>query len=165
MTTSRDDFSVTEKRMKVTDRRMFTADGELRDEYKDTVDPDRVPAETAPPRAVREDEPPAHIEPSPEGVAEHAAPEPAEPPADEDARRGPQFADLVAFLAQTAAAYLQQARQGTVGGAMGAGELLEMASLHVDLLDVLERKTAGNLEPQEHAMLDDARRQLRLALG
>lgn len=157
-------MSETEKRMKVTDRRMFTPDGELRKEYRDTVDPDRTPSKPVP-SAEPTDAADTRTE---SAVARTAPAHPAEADtadAEDATGSGPRFTDLVGFLAQTAAAYLQQARQGAVGGAMSAGDLLEMARLQVDLLDVLEQKTAGNLTAQEHAMLDDARRQLRLALG
>lgn len=158
-------MSETEKRMKVIDRRMFTPDGELREEYRGTVDPDRTPPDPPPSRTEPVDAADTRAE-SAVAPTETAIPAEAEATDVEDANEaGPRFTDLVGFLAQTAAAYLQQARQGAVGGAMSAGDLLEMARLQVDLLDVLERKTAGNLTAQEHALLDDARRQLRLALG
>lgn len=158
--------------MKVIDRRMFTPDGELREEYRDRVDPDRVPPSQPSPAstsvAADRSAPVATADPAP--ATQHAT-EPAVDPrreteaAPEEPGKGPTFNDLVAFLAQTAAAYLQQAHQGNVGGAMSASEMLEMAKLHCDLLDVLARKTEGNITAQERAILDDARRQLRLAVG
>ncbi len=39
----------------------------------------------------------------------------------------------------------------------------DIAKHHIDLLDVLETKTKGNLEPQEKQLLDTALHQLRLA--
>ena len=39
---------------------------------------------------------------------------------------------------------------------------LEMARLHIDLLDVLRQKTAGNLDPQERAFLEDLLYRLRV---
>ncbi len=66
--------------------------------------------------------------------------------------------DLIGLLAEPASLYLREA------GAAGAGTLasdsknqqsLELARLHIDLLAVLQQKTAGNLGGQEKAMLDD----------
>lgn len=39
----------------------------------------------------------------------------------------------------------------------------ELAKLHIDMLDVLDRKTAGNLTPEEKRLLDTTLHQLRMA--
>ena len=44
----------------------------------------------------------------------------------------------------------------------GSAENLDMARLHIDLLDVLRRKTAGNLSVQESATMDDLLYRLRM---
>ena len=148
---------MSEKTIKVIDRRMFTAEGELREAYRDQVDPDRVPPPSEPVVQVEAPPEPAPraASPPPEPAPPEAAPEPSEP---EDPN-APQFGDLVGMLAQTGAAYIQQAR------ATASPDMMQMARLHVDLLDVLERKTAGNLTPDEASMLRDVKRQIRLALG
>ncbi len=174
---SHEDRKLSESKIKVIDRRMFTADGELREEYQDSIVPDvgapASPAVTepvsdagqeasAPAETATE---PASAEASP-AAEEVAAPGP-EADAEDDAAEGPRFTDLVAFMAQTAAAYLQQARATALGGQAGpasSSEMLQMARLHVDLLSVLERKTAGNLTAEELEMLRDVQRQLRLAM-
>ena len=43
-----------------------------------------------------------------------------------------------------------------------SAENLDMARLHIDLLEVLKNKTAGNLTAQEHTLLEDLLYQLRL---
>ncbi len=43
-----------------------------------------------------------------------------------------------------------------------SAENLEMARLHIDLLDVLRQKTAGNVSAQESAVLEDVLYRLRL---
>lgn len=40
---------------------------------------------------------------------------------------------------------------------------LEMAKHHIDLLDVLDRKTQGNLDPDEKRLMDTTLHQLRMA--
>ena len=70
----------------------------------------------------------------------------------------PSFFDLVAMLAEPVALYLGDL-------ALPDGEVaenLEMARLHIDLLDVLRQKTAGNLTAQESAFLEDLLYRLRV---
>ena len=72
----------------------------------------------------------------------------------------PNFAGLINLLAMQAIVGL--------GGMSGPGgqEIppnLELAKHHIDLLDVLEKKTAGNLEANEKAVLDATLHQLRMA--
>lgn len=132
------------KSMKVTDRRMFTPDGELREEYRhlEEVGP---PADDAP--AVREPQAPPEAEPE-------------APPPEPDPDR-PGFYDLVTLLAENASVYLRHA------GAPGGEGLQnrELAQVHIDLLDVLKQKTSGNLDAEEEAMLDDILYRLRLAFA
>ena len=133
------------KRIKVTDRRMFTPEGELRDDYKELGKEGAKPAEAAAPK---QPEPPREPPPKAEKPVE-----------DEPLPSGAVFQDLVALLAQSASVYFAQAAQRIESRA----ELLEMARMHVDLLEVLKRKTRGNLDPRDQAMLDDALYQLRMA--
>ena len=73
----------------------------------------------------------------------------------------PAFIDLVRLLAEHTSIYLQQA-------AVPDGDQrqhLELAKLHIDLLGVLKDKTAGNLDAQEQALIDDALYQLRMAFA
>jgi len=77
-------------------------------------------------------------------------------------RRLPQadFLGLVNLIAM-------QAMVG-LGGFAGPGGQdippnLELAKHHIDLLDVLDRKTQNNLEPEEKRVLETALHQLRMA--
>ncbi|MEO1086992.1 MAG: DUF1844 domain-containing protein [Acidobacteriota bacterium] len=148
------------KKIKVTDRRMFTPDGTLRDEFKNLKDaeaPSAVAtqgAEAPAPEATR----PAQAQ-APAAAAPPSGPVAAPEPADEPTESGAAFQDLVAMLAQSASVYLSQASQQLEQ----RGELLEMARMHIDLLTVLERKTRGNLAADEKAMLEDAVYRLRMA--
>ncbi len=154
---------MSEKRIKVTDRRMFTPEGELRDIYKDTVPKEAedrrnesssdaassaaASSQTAPPQA------------APPQAA--AAPPPSQQPAqpEEPLESGATFQDLIGLLGQSASVYLAQSAQRLEN----RGEMLEMARMHVDLLAILKQKTQGNLAADEAALLDDALYQLRMA--
>ena len=166
--------ALSEKRIKVTDRRMFTPDGELRDIYKDTVKEDTVKEDAAHESADRAGEssggasqaaraaastaahPTAPAETAPPAAAPAQQPaEPDEPPLES----GATFQDLIGLLGQSASVYLAQSAQRLEN----RGEMLEMARMHVDLLAILKQKTKGNLAADEAALLDDALYQLRMA--
>ena len=143
-----------EKQIKVTDKRMFTPEGELREEYrflaeKSTAEPaaEPVPAPAAapPPTAAAAPASPLDLE----DLADEAAP-PLELPGTPEGY-GPSFYDLVQMMAEPIPLYLgdMDLPNGQVV------ENLEMARLHIDLLDVLRQKTAGNLTAQEAAFLED----------
>ena len=175
------------KDIKVTDKRMFTPDGELREEYRDMFE--KSTGETAEEPAAAPAPRPSAPEPAldfgqpgrpggPEaypgsqpgqpgwGFQEEPAgygyePEPGSPPPLElpssgmgpgvPGMDGPSFFDLVAMLAEPVAVYL-----GDVQLPDGqSAENLEMAHLHIDLLDVLRQKTVGNLSAQEAAFFED----------
>lgn len=175
-----------EPEIKVTDRRMFTPEGDLREEYRHLADApppsaptlSPPPAEEAPPPpdAASAGAPPSAAQPgrsappppgSPGGpsasTAGAAAPGPAagRPPEVELPREpggGPGLLDLVGLLVESAAVYLGDARLPDGGSA----EDLPMARFHVDLLDVLRQKTAGNLTAQESEALEDVLYRLRM---
>lgn len=153
------------KEIKVTDKRMFTPEGELREEYrflheKSTAtapEPVSEPVRPEPPRT----EPPqraAAERPKPPGYPEHPEDTARLDIAGTPPEMGPGFLDLVAMLAEPAAIYLGDAPLPDGQWA----ENLEMARLHIDLLDVLRQKTAGNLTAQESAILEDLIYRLRV---
>jgi hypothetical protein len=157
------------KEIKVTDKRMFTPEGELREEYRDLLEkakaePEPAMAQDAAPRP----EPPPRVpeaaveEPRGRGGRRPAPePEPEAVPFDFPSTPpglGPGFFDLAAMLAEPAALYL-----GDVPLPNGqTAEDLEMARMHIDLLDVLRQKTIGNLTAQESAFLEDLLYRLRV---
>lgn len=81
-------------------------------------------------------------------------------PAGEYGLPAPSFAGLINLLAM-------QAIVGLGGMAGPSGQEippnLELAKHHIDLLDVLEKKTAGNLDANEKTILDSTLHQLRMA--
>jgi hypothetical protein len=153
--------------MKVTDRRMFTPEGELREEFRDVGTAEAAPAAAADPAGrqaapaappPREETGPRRQEP-PEAGADWAGDRgaplelPGAPPG-----LGPAFFDLVAVLAEPVPLYLGDAPLPDGQSA----ENMEAARFHIDLLDVLRQKTAGNLSAQESAVLEDILYRLRM---
>lgn len=158
--------------MKVTDKRMFTPEGELREEY-------RFIEEQA--KREEEEEPPAGEAAAAPGADRTSGPEPAAPPGatgaaspvsaavDPNAERppldmpgpgpgGPAFFDLLGVLAEPIPFYLGDAQLPTGE----TGENLDAARFYIDLLDVLRQKTAGNLTAQEADALEDLLYRLRV---
>jgi hypothetical protein len=154
-----------DKEIKVTDKRMFTPDGKLREEYrfldeksteKSTAEPAAPTHPVAPPPAAetRRPEPPPQWEPQ----------RPADPlprvdlPPMPEELDAPSFFDLVAMLAEPVPIYLGDARLPDGQSA----ENLDTARFYIDLMDVLRQKTAGNLTAQESAFLEDLLYRLRV---
>jgi hypothetical protein len=165
--------------MKVTDKRMFTPEGELREEYRFLEERAKAGAEEAAKgREERRDEAAGRAEASRPSDSREAQPgAPAGPaaggpggagarPASEvpgfEASAGPgpapAFLDLLGVMAEPIPFYLGDARLPTGE----SGENLEAARFYIDLLDVLRQKTAGNLAPQEADALEDLLYRLRL---
>lgn len=144
------------KEIKVIDKRMFTPEGELREEYRSTGEEGKREPEPAPPRedAPREQAPPPQSRREPPAGAGGRLEIPDMGPSG----NRPSFLDLVALLAEPVPVYLGDAK--LPGG--GSAEDPEMARLHIDLLDVLRQKTLGNLSAQESAFLEDLLYRLRL---
>ena len=153
-----------EREIKVTDKRMFQPDGELREEYRFLDEKSTSPATAETPSEPRQP-PEIRPEPSPPAPRE-ASGSFAEP--DAAARvdlletppelGGPSFFDLVAILAGPVPIYLGDAPLPDGQDATN----LEMARLHIDLLAILRQKTAGNLTAQEAAFLEDLLYRLRV---
>ena len=157
-----------DKEIKVTDKRMFTPEGELREEYRflnekstattmeEITEPELPAPEPARPEPRRPEparpEPPRRVAGYPEPLEDSGLGLPGAP------QGGPGLLDLAAMLAEPAAIYLGDAPLPDGQWA----ENLEMARLHIDLLDVLRQKTAGNLTAQESAILEDLIYRLRL---
>ncbi len=144
--------------IKVTDKRMFGPDGSLREEYR-FLEGETGASAPEPPT------PPPPPQPAPAAAAAAEAGTTAGPggprleiPPGPEAVASPSFFDLVALLAEPVALYLGDLQLPDGRSA----ENLDMARLHIDLLDVLRHKTAGNLGAGESAFLDDLLYRLRL---
>ena len=160
---------MSDKPIRVKDRRMFTTDGELREEYREMMsqEAEKLAEKAAAAAAAPASAPaPAPAAPAaapaargPAAPAKAVAPAKA-PPAPIETASGATFQDLIALLAQGASAYLQQASHGPIEH---RAESIELARMHIDLLVILKAKTEGNLEAMEQAILDDVLYRLRLA--
>jgi hypothetical protein len=136
-----------EKTIKVVDRRLFTADGEVRDEVK---------AELAAP------DPPAVSEPAPALPAPAPAAAPAADPPAGTAATNPAFLRLLDMLAQTAALYME----GFPDPATGRRQVdLAGARQIVDSLLALREKTRGKLSFEESDALDGLLGELQLVFS
>ena len=151
--------------MKVTDRRMFTDDGELREEYRFLEQQKAGPTAEQPPSGASQDSPasPGEAPAGGAGQAPSATPSPghedaAAPRMPPRGAQSPGFMDLVAVLAEPIAFLLGDAQLPDGQSAQD----LPRARLHIDLLSVLQEKTRGNVSEQETALLEDLLAQLRM---
>jgi len=148
---------------KVTDRRLFNADGSPRD-----LPPEEKPE---PPRAVAE-EPAAAAAPAAEAQAtpepEVAASAAAEAPAAEDefseedlaeAQNPASFMNFLMLLAQNAASALGMVEHPVTHQ---RDVDIDSGKHWIDILGMLQQKTEGNLTPQEKRMLDGLLGDLRM---
>ena len=129
------------KTIKVVDRRMFTAEGDLRDDVKEELS-SQPPAPEAPP----------------------AAPAPAAAPAEpaDAATTSPAFLRLLDMLAQTASLYLQ----GIPDPATGRRSVDLGASREIiDSLMALREKTRGRLSFEETDALEGLLGELQLVFA
>jgi hypothetical protein len=135
-----------EKPIRVVDRRMFTADGELRPGVETEEPPVPVPAPPPP-------SPPAAA-PGP-APAPPAGPPPAAAPVEDDG----EMLEIVRSLATTAYAAL-----GLVPDPSGTRRPEPaVARQMIDWLAVLERKTRGNLSFEESDLIGRVLYELRMA--
>jgi hypothetical protein len=125
-----------DEEIKVTDRRLFSSDGSLRE-------------------AIAEE----REEQQPEQPREPHSAEPAFERRSLEEPQGVDFTMLINAMAQPALIFLGEVpHPGT-----GKPEInLEQARLQIDLLDVLRIKTRGNLSPDEEGLLDRVLYELRM---
>ena len=135
----------TDESFRVIDRRLFTPEGELREEVLEQERREEQAAKSAKPAAA------AAVETVGKAAA---APSAAEAP-----RPSPFFQLLVDFIGRNAAALLGGYADPRTGQAIldleGAQEL-------IDMLDALRDKTRGNLTPDEDRLLQEVTGSLRL---
>jgi hypothetical protein len=155
--------------MKVTDKRIFTADGDIREEFRDEirpVEPSFTPAAAAP---AAEAPPPAESTPR-KGNEERRVTDDGPPPGQHERRRtiqdkaqnpGTPFTDFVQSLIMQAYMSLGMLRNPYAAGqptvdAAAARELIEIVAM-------LKEKTAGNLTFEEQDFLETHLGELKLA--
>ena len=136
---------------KVTDRRQFTDEGEVRDQQQ----PDA--GEQAPPQ--KEEPPKASPEEKAEVSQEASQKEEAEPTGEQDPGQGIDFASFLLSLATTGMVHLGEIPEPSTGQKM---EDLEAAHQMIDILAILKEKTEGNLSAKESHLLENVLYELRM---
>ena len=144
-----DDEKEEQSAFKVTDRRMFTSEGEIREQQQ----PD--PGEQAPPQ--KEEPPKASQEEKPKASQEQK--EEAKRTAEKDPNQGVNFASFLLSLATTGMVHLGEIPESGTGQKM---EDLEAARQMIDILGLLKEKTKGNLSAEESDLLENVLYELRL---
>ena len=145
---------------KVTDRRLFNPDGTPRDvppEEKPEPKPVPQPEIASVPTPATE----ASATTEPAQTATTPAHEPVEPEEDElpDAENPAGFANFIMSIASNAASSLGMMEHPVTH----KREVdLELAKHWIDILGMLERKTKGNLAPQEEKILESLLADLRM---
>lgn len=152
------------KELKVTDKRIFTPEGDIREEFKEEIRPAEPTAATPPPQPAREEK----GAPQPEAAQERRQRnEP--PPAGEDRRRtmadkasnpGSPFTNFIEPLIAQAYMSLGMLRNPYQPQAkIDVGAARQM----IEILTLLKDKTKGNLTPDEEDFLDTHLGELKLA--
>jgi hypothetical protein len=155
---------------KVSDRRLFTADGELRSEVIEEEKPAPVPEKTSPP-ANTAAAAPAENMPAPPTASEQQAQHDAykQSSRDLDSRvelGGHSAKDLeVTFERFMASLYMTAMLQLGLMHEQGGTPHIDLigARQTVDTIDMLAEKTKGNLTPKEKAFLENCLYELRMA--
>jgi hypothetical protein len=132
---------------RVIDRRLFTTEGDLREEVREQIEHEK---ETEKKQAVEAMPAPKAGQPQPA-----PAPEAAEKP-----KRLPSFEMLIDLIARNAVALLGGITDPRTGQPMVD---LEGAREVVDMLDALREKTRGNLAPEEEQLLLDVIGSLKMS--
>ena len=153
-------------RIKVTDKRIFTPEGEIRDEFRGTItpaDPNVKPAEPAekPPEKAEEKAAPK-VQPERRQQKAEAGPqgERRRTIADKAVNPGTAFADFIEPLiaqAYMSLGMLRNPYQAKPQVDVGAARQM------IEILTMLQQKTAGNLTPEEEDFLSTHLGELKLA--
>lgn len=147
---------------KVVDRRLFTAEGDLRKEVAEQQDREHEAAEkTAGGHAAGKRSTATSTASTPGGATGKPAPRESTPAApDEVPRRLLAFENLIRWLGQNAAMLMGGYADPRTGQPVVD---LEGAREMIDMLDALREKTRANLAPEEDALILDIGGNLKLA--
>jgi hypothetical protein len=145
------------EQIKVTDKRIFTADGEIREEFREQIKP--ADPSTAPPPKVEEQQPDRRDK------SKTATPPPGgerrgRTMADKASNPGTPFTNFVEPL--IAQAYMSL---GMLQNPYQPQSKIDVASARqmIDILQLLHEKTRGNLTPDEEDFLNTHLGELKLA--
>jgi hypothetical protein len=160
----------TPKELKVTDKRIFTPEGDIRAEFQNQIQPTDVPPVKAPepPRAEAPRPEPPRGEPPVERRAPVNPADPPKPPREERRRSmaekatspGTPFSNFIQSLVAQAYMFL-----GMLRDPRQPQPLFDAEAAHetIDILSLLREKTAGNLTPEEEDFFDAHLGDLKLA--
>lgn len=149
------------KELKVTDKRIFTPEGDIREEFREDIKPADVAAAPPPP--------PKPAEKPPEPPKTERRQQDAGPPPGGERRRtmadtaenpGTPFADFVQQLIAQAYMFLGMLRSPTSAKPMID---VQAAREMIDILTMLKEKTEGNLTPEESDFLNTYLGELKVA--
>ena len=145
-----DDEKEEQDGFKVTDRRQFTTEGDIRKQQQpDPGTQEAPPQEEEPPKASQQKKP------QPEAAQEDDQKEEA----NQDPGQGVNFASFLLSLATTGMVHLGEIPEPSTGQKM---EDLEAAHQMIDILDILKEKTEGNLSAEESHLLENVLYELRM---
>jgi len=147
------------KELKVTDKRIFTAEGEIKEEFRNDIHPSDPAVATAPPP---EAAPQEEAKPEPKAAPKAKPAEPKERRTVSDRAGSPEtpFANFVEPLIAQAYMSLGMLRNPYQPQAkVDPGAARQM----IDILNLLQEKTAGNLTPEEEDFLTTHLGELKLA--
>ena len=150
------------KELKVTDKRIFTAEGEIREEFKNEIRPSDPEKIIAPPPTPAPDAPEADVKPEPKAAPKARPAEPKERRSVADRAASPEtpFANFIEPLIAQAYMSLGMLRNPYQPQAkLDPGAARQM----IDILNLLQEKTAGNLTPEEEDFLTTHLGELKLA--
>ena len=134
---------------RVIDRRLFTTEGDLRDDAREQIEQEKKTEQKQ------------AVEAKPEPKAGAAQPQPAAvPESAEEPKRLPAFEMLIDLIARNAVALLGGITDPRTGQPMMD---LEGAREVVDMLDALREKTRGNLATEEEQLLLDVIGSLKMS--
>jgi hypothetical protein len=154
----------TPRELKVTDKRIFTPEGDIREEFQNEIrpaepqpakpaEPPREPSAPEPPRAQQSPEPPKAPEPPKREERRRSMAEKATNP-------GTPFSNFVQSLVAQAYMFL-----GMLRDPRQPQPIFDAEAAHetIDILTLLREKTAGNLTPDEEDFFDTHLGDVKLA--
>ena len=149
------------EQIKVTDKRIFTADGEVREEFKTEIRPAEPSARPAEPPSARQSERPQNVQPpKPPVEGSPTGQERRRTLADKAANPGTPFSNFVEPL--IAQAYMSL---GMLRNPYQPQTKIDPAAARqmIEIITLLTDKTKGNLTPDEHDFLSTHLGELKLA--
>ena len=152
------------KELKVTDKRIFTSTGDIREEFKEEIRPTPVAASASAPDAA-----PRASTPAPQPPAAKPAPaedrrqkDPARGATEKGANPGTPFTNFIEQLILQAYMSLGMLRNPYQPEPQSRVDVAAARQM-IDILTLLKEKTAGNLTPEEDGFLGDHLAELKLA--